>query len=90
MNARQRMTHRGRSGLRQVVFMATISCLQHNPRIRAHYDRLTERSDRPLPKMVAVGACMNKLLLYAFAVMKRRQAFDVNHLWETHRSREAA
>lgn len=77
----QAMTRRGRAGLREVVFLATISCLQHNPRIRAHYDRLVQRADRPLPKMHAVGACMTKLLLYAFAVMKRRQAFDTAHQW---------
>jgi transposase len=77
----QGMTHRGRAGLRQVLYMATLSCLQHNPCIRAHFDRLIQRPDRPLSRMQAYGACMNKLLLYAFAVMKRRQAFDVNHLW---------
>ncbi len=77
----QAMTHRGRAGLREAVFLATIACLQHNPRIRAHYDRLLQRAERPLPKMHAVGACMNKLLLYAFAVMKRRQTFDVAHEW---------
>lgn len=80
-SGRTPMTHRGRAGLRQVLFMATISSLQHNPRIRAHYDRLIQRPGRPLPKMQAVGACMSKLLLYAFAVMKRREAFDVNHRW---------
>ena len=53
----------------QVLYLATLSCLQHNPRIRAHYDRLIQRADRQLPKMQAIGACMNKLLLYAFAVM---------------------
>ncbi len=78
----QRMTHRGRAGLRQVVYMATLSCLQHNPRIRAHFDRLTQRPNQPLSKMKAYGACMNKLLMYAFAVMKRRQAFDANHLFK--------
>jgi len=77
----QGMTHRGRAGLRQVLYMATLSCLQHNPCIRAHFDRLIGRPDRPLSRMQAYGACMNKLLLYAFAVMKRREAFDVNHLW---------
>jgi transposase len=77
----QRMTHRGRAGLREVVFLATISCLQHNPRVRAHYDRLIQRTDRPLAKMQAVGACMNKLLLYAFAVMKHRVDFALNHRW---------
>ncbi len=78
---RTMMTRRGRAGLRQVLYMATVSSLQNNPRIRAHYDRLIQRPDRPLPKMQALGACMAKLLVYAFAVMKRREAFDVNHRW---------
>lgn len=77
------MTHRGRAGLRAVVYMATVSCIQHNPRLKAHYDRLVQRPTRPLPKMQALGACMTKLLLYAFAVMKRRQAFDADHQWGT-------
>jgi transposase len=79
---RQAMTHRGRAGLRQVLYMATVSCLVHNPRIRAHYDRLRSRPERPLSKMTALGACMNKLLLYAFAVMKQRRAFEVEHRWQ--------
>jgi transposase len=78
----QTMSRRGRAGLREVIYLATISCLQHNPRIRAHYDRLIQRADRPLTKMQAVGACMNKLLLYAFAVMSRREAFQLDHDWQ--------
>jgi transposase len=85
----QRMSHRGRAGLREVLYRATISCLQHNPRIRAHYDRLIQRADRPLPKMPALGACMNKLLLYAFAVMSRREAFQLDHDWQRTMSRVA-
>jgi transposase len=80
------MSRRGRAGLREVIYLATISCLQHNPRIRAHYDRLIQRTERPLTKMQALGACMNKLLLYAFAVMSRREAFEVDHAW--HRALE--
>ena len=79
---RPRMSRRGRAGLREVMYLATISCLQHNPRIRAHYDRLIQRADRPLTKMQAIGACLNKLLLYAFAVMSRREAFALNHDWQ--------
>jgi transposase len=75
------MSLRGPAGLREVVYLATISCLQHNPRIRAHYDRLVQRSDRPLTKIQALGACMNKLLLCAFAVMSRREAFQLSHDW---------
>ena len=62
--------------------MATLSSIQHNPRIAAHFDHLTSRATRPLPKMAAIGACMNKLLLYAFAVMKKRIPFNVDHRWK--------
>lgn len=76
------MTHRGRSRLRALLYMATLAGIQHNPRLAAHYDRLIHRAERPLTKMAALGACMNKLLLYAFAVMKHRRAFDVDHRWK--------
>ena len=75
------MTRRGRAELRTVVYMATISSIQHNPRIKAHYERLIQRTDRPLTKMAAVGACMTKFLHLAFAVMKHRRAFDRDHQW---------
>ena len=29
----------------------------------------------------AIGACMTKLLHYAFAVVKNRTAFDADHVW---------
>ena len=79
---RQAMSHRGRSGLRQVTYMATISCLAHNVRLRAHYDRHVSRPERPLAKMTALGACMNKLLLWAFAVMSKRRPFELDHEWK--------
>lgn len=77
----QAMSHRGRAGLREVVYMATLSSLQHNPRIRAHFDLLVQRTKHPLRKMKALGAWMNELLLMAFVVMKRKEAFDATHVW---------
>ena len=53
--------------------------------IVAHYQRLIQRHDRPMPKMQALGACMTKFLLYAFAVMHKRRAFEANHVWEEER-----
>ena len=47
----------------------------------AHQRRLTQRVTRPLPPMQAIGACMTKLLHYAFAVVKNRTAFDADHVW---------
>ena len=84
------MTRRGRAGMRHVLFMAAIACLQHNPRIRAHYERLIQREDQPLKKMAAIGACMSKLLLYSFAVMKHRRKFDLEHCWQNNRQKLAA
>lgn len=82
MAGRTMMTRRGRARLRTVVYMATVSSIQHNPRLKAHYERLVQRPTRPLPKMQALGACMTKFLLYAFAVMKTQRAFDVDHRWK--------
>jgi len=85
----QRMNRRGRAGLREVLYLATLSCLQHNPRSRAHDDRLIHRADQPLPTMQALGARMNKLLLHAFAVMHRREAFPLDHDWQRPMARVA-
>lgn len=85
MRGRTLLSRRGRAGLRTVVYLATLAALQHNPRLRAHYDRLRQRETRPLETMPAMVACMNKWLLYAFAVMKRREAFQINHVWQSHR-----
>ena len=83
-HGRTRLSRRGRAGLRTVAYLATLAALQHNPRVRAHYDRLRQRDSRPLEAMPALVACMNKWLLYAFAVMKRREVFQVNHVWQAH------
>jgi transposase len=78
---RRHISRRGRAGLRTVAYLATLAGLQHNPRLRAPYDRLRQRAVRPLATVPAMAACMTKWLLYVFAVMKRKQAFDVNHQW---------
>ena len=75
------ITKRGRAQLRAVVYMATLSSIRHNRRLKAHYERLTQRATRPLPPMQAIGACMTKLLHYAYAVVKHRTAFDADHVW---------
>ena len=75
------ISKRGRAQLRAVVYMATLSSIRHNRRLRAHYERLTQRVTRPLPPMQAIGACMTKLLHDAFAVVHNQTAFDVNHVW---------
>ncbi len=63
----KRMILGGRHRIRNVLFMAIMSAIQSNPRIRAQYQRLVEAGK---PKKVALVACMRKLLTTLNAMMK--------------------
>jgi transposase len=69
-------SHQGRSGLRTVVYFITLRLITQNDAIHYHYQRLTTRAEHPLPKMQALGACMNKFLWYAWHVVNRREMYD--------------
>ncbi len=75
-------SHQGRSGLRTVVYFITLRLITQNDALAYHYRRLTTRSHHPLPKMQALGACMNKFLWYAWHVVKRQERYDP-HRWQT-------
>ncbi len=75
-------SHQGRSGLRTVVYFITLRLITQNDALAYHYQRLTTRTEHPLPKMQALGACMNKFLWYAWHVAKRREMYDP-HRWRT-------
>lgn len=59
----------GRSTIRSVLFMATLNAKKNNPVIREFYDRLIANGK---PKMVAITACMRKLLTILNVMMKTR------------------
>jgi len=59
--------------LRQALYMAALSAVQHNPIIRPFYRRLL---DQGKPKKVALCACAHKLILIAWAVVIKQQPFD--------------
>jgi len=69
----KRQTAGGRADVRCVLYMATLSAIQHNPLIRALYLRLRDAGKL---KMVAVVACMRKLLTYINAVLRDRITWD--------------
>jgi transposase len=75
-------SHQGRSGLRTVLYFITLRLITQNDAIAYHYQRLRTRTEHPLPKMQALGACMNKLLWYTWHVVKRREMYDP-HRWQT-------
>ena len=62
----------GRSGVRRTLFMATLSASKHNPVIRAFYQSLLSRGKE---KMVALTACMRKLLVIINAMVRKGEAW---------------
>jgi transposase len=68
----------GRSDVRSVVYMAALSAKQHNPVIRAFYERLVAAGK---PAKVALVACMRKLLTILNAMLRDSSVWDaLRHL----------
>ena len=59
----------GRSEVRAVVYMATLTAIRHNPAIKVFYSRLVAAGK---PKKVAIVACMRKLLTILNAIVRDR------------------
>jgi len=72
----KRTTWGGRASVRSVLYMAALSASQHNPVIRAFYERLLEAGK---PKKVALTACMRKLLVILNAMLKNGTLWDPNY-----------
>ena len=65
----RRSTFGGRGSVRQVLYMATLAAVRHNPRLRAFYRRLAEAGK---PAKVALVACMRKLLVILNAMLREQ------------------
>ena len=70
--ARAGLTSIGNARLRTALWMPTLTAVQKNPWLKAHYERLRARGK--LPK-VALIACMRKLLTAVYSVAKHRRPF---------------
>jgi len=68
--------HYGDSRLRTALYLATLSAAQHNPLIKAFYDRL-RKAGKPIK--VARCAAARKLLVLAFTLVKKGRLFDPDY-----------
>ncbi len=57
----------GNARLRRALYMPTMSAIQYNPHIRAFYQKMVSQGKH---KMVALCACMRKLLVIALGVLR--------------------
>lgn len=66
----KRVIYGGRAEVRNVLYMATLSAIRHNPILRAFYQRLRQAGK---PPKVAIVACMRKLLTILNAMVASGQ-----------------
>ena len=63
----------GRSFVRKVLYMATLSSIRFNDVIRTFYDRLVSKGK---PKKVAIVACMRKLITILNSMIKNDKMWN--------------
>lgn len=69
----KRITWGGRSDVRCVLYMATISAITYNPTIKEFYQRLIQTK----PFKVAITACMRKLISILNSILYSRTPWEV-------------
>lgn len=63
----------GRFGVRKCLFLAALTATRHNKKIRSFYERLLAKGKC---KMVAIVACMRKLIVILNVMMKKEVAWQ--------------
>ena len=71
-HTRAGITSIGNASLRAALWMPTLTAVQKNPWLRAHYQRLIARGK---PPKLALVACMRRLLTAVYSVAKNRRPF---------------
>lgn len=66
----------GRASVRTVLFMAMLSAIQHNPVLKASYQRMLAAGKL---KKVALVACMRKMVTFLNAMLRDRSPWRVNY-----------
>jgi transposase len=69
----QRHITGGRRKLRTLLYMPILSAIQHNPVLKAHYQRLRAKGKKP---KVALMACLRKLIGILNTMLQRSEKWD--------------
>ncbi|QEL20735.1 transposase [Limnoglobus roseus] len=77
---RTRLSKAGNARIRKALFLPTQTAVRFNPILRRFFESLTaaDRPGGPKPKMQAIGACMRKLVMLCYGVLRNRTPFDPN------------
>src|SRR2546423_15455864 len=77
---RTRLSKAGNARLRKALSLPTLTAIRFNPLLKALFERLVAAGKA---RMAAVGACMRKLLMIAYGVLKHRTPFDPSWVLKT-------
>jgi transposase len=70
---RTRLSKAGHARLRKALDLPTLTAIRFNPLLKALVERLVAAGKA---RMAAVGACLRKLLMIAYGVLRNRTPFD--------------
>lgn len=73
VRSRPRLSKRGPSAIRGLIYMPAITAKRYNPHVKAIYERLLARGKC---KMAAIGAAMRKLVHLCFGVVRSGKPYD--------------
>lgn len=80
VKARERISKIGNARIRRALYMPAQVAIQHEPRVRAFYEKLLRKGKQPI---VAVVAVMRKLLHAIYGMLKHDQDFDGEKFYRT-------
>jgi transposase len=70
---RTRLSKAGNARLRKALYLPALTAIRFNPLLKGFFERLVAAGKA---RMAAVGACMRKLLMIAYGVLKNRTPFN--------------
>ena len=73
VGGRTRLSKSGNARLRKALYLPTLTAVRFNPVLAGFFARLVAAGK---PKMQAIGACMRKLVMICYGVLKNRKPFD--------------
>ena len=82
------MTKKGQALLRSALYSAAVGLVLNNKAFREYYYSLRKREVRPLNRMKAIGAVMNKLTRVVYAILKKGEPFNAEMVYPINQQKE--
>lgn len=82
------ISKRGRSGLRCLLYQASLTLVATNPEFKALYHHFCHREENPLKKKQALVAVASKLIRVMFGLIKSKSYYDSSKVISEHQEQK--